>query len=66
MERNDKARGLGKQVKGELKDTYGQITGDTSKQVEGKADKVVGKVQETIGRAKDDMRKPDDHGRDRV
>ena len=52
----DRIQGMGKQVKGEVKDTLGKMTGNKQQQIEGKIDKGVGKVQDAYGRAKDDVR----------
>jgi uncharacterized protein YjbJ (UPF0337 family) len=52
----DRIEGIGKQVKGTLKDAAGKLTGDAKLQAEGKADKVEGKVQNTVGGVKDSLR----------
>ncbi|MET0438927.1 MAG: CsbD family protein [Devosia sp.] len=52
----DEAKGVGKQVKGALKDAAGGLTGNEKLQAEGKADKVVGKVQQKAGELKDKAR----------
>jgi uncharacterized protein YjbJ (UPF0337 family) len=52
----DEVKGVGKQVKGALKDAAGGLTGDERLQAEGKLDKAVGKVQQKVGEAKDDAR----------
>jgi uncharacterized protein YjbJ (UPF0337 family) len=52
----DRIEGVGKQVKGAVKDAAGKVTGDTKLQAEGKADKAEGKVQNTVGGAKDAVR----------
>jgi uncharacterized protein YjbJ (UPF0337 family) len=49
----DKAKGKGNQLKGEVKKGYGKMVDDDSKVAEGQADKVKGKVQEKVGQAKD-------------
>ena len=53
---NDRIAGVGKQVKGAVKEAAGKVTGDTKLQAEGKADKVAGKVQNAVGGAKDAVR----------
>ncbi|MDO9707546.1 CsbD family protein [Paracraurococcus lichenis] len=60
----DRIEGLGKQVKGAVKDAAGKVTGDTKLQAEGKADKAEGKVQNTVGGAKDAARDALDPKRD--
>ncbi|MBU8539503.1 CsbD family protein [Falsiroseomonas tokyonensis] len=52
----DRIEGAGKQAKGAIKEGIGKATGDTSMQVEGKADKAEGKVQNAVGGAKDKVR----------
>jgi len=52
----DRIEGVGKQVKGAVKDFAGKVTGDTKLQAEGKADKAAGKVQNAVGGAKDAVR----------
>jgi len=52
----DQVEGVGKQVKGALKDAAGGLTGNERLQAEGKADKVVGKVQQKAGELKDKAR----------
>jgi uncharacterized protein YjbJ (UPF0337 family) len=47
--------GVGKDVKGRVKDAVGGLTGDSSLQAEGKIDRVKGKVQEKIGEAQQDI-----------
>ncbi len=52
----DQAKGIGKQVKGAVKDAVGGATGDTSTQIEGKIDKATGKVQQGYGDAKEKVK----------
>lgn len=52
----DEAKGVGKQVKGALKDAAGGLTGNERLQAEGKADKLAGKVQQKAGELKDKAR----------
>ncbi|MBP0438610.1 CsbD family protein [Tianweitania sediminis] len=54
MVNKDQAEGVGKQIKGAVKDAVGGATGDTSTQVDGKLDKAEGKVQKGFGDVKDD------------
>jgi len=44
--------GLGKQIKGTVKDIAGKVTGDKVLQGEGRVEKAVGKVQQKIGNAR--------------
>jgi uncharacterized protein YjbJ (UPF0337 family) len=48
-------KGVGKDVKGRVKDAAGGLTGDNSLQAEGKIDRVKGKVQEKFGEAQQDV-----------
>jgi uncharacterized protein YjbJ (UPF0337 family) len=41
--------GLGKQIKGTVKDIAGKVTGDKVLQGEGKIEKTVGKAQKKVG-----------------
>ena len=50
---SDKMKSAVNKVKGEAKDQWGNATGDTSKQAEGKFDKAKGEVQERVGDFKD-------------
>ena len=52
----DEAKGVGKQVKGAVKDAVGGLTGNERLQAEGKADKVEGKIQQKAGELKDKAR----------
>ena len=52
----DEAEGVGKQVKGALKDAAGGLTGNERLQAEGKADKFEGKIQQKAGEFKDKAR----------
>jgi uncharacterized protein YjbJ (UPF0337 family) len=52
----DRAAGIGKQMKGSVKEAAGKVTGDARTQAEGKADKAEGKVQNAVGSAKDAAR----------
>ncbi|GHD14114.1 CsbD family protein [Tianweitania populi] len=54
MVNKDQVEGVGKQVKGAVKDAVGGATGDTSMQVDGKLDKAEGKVQKGVGDVKSD------------
>lgn len=52
----DRIEGSAKQVKGNIKEGLGKLTGDAKSQAEGKADKAEGKVQNAVGGLKDKAR----------
>jgi len=52
----DRAKGIGEQVSGSIKEAVGKLTGDTKTQSEGMAEKTAGKAQNTVGGAKDTVR----------
>lgn len=52
----DQVEGAGKQIKGDLKDAVGTLTGDDRLRAEGKADRVEGKIQDKIGDVKEGIR----------
>jgi uncharacterized protein YjbJ (UPF0337 family) len=52
----DRIEGVGKQVKGSIKEGVGHMTGDSKTEAEGKADKAEGKVQNAVGGLKDKVR----------
>ncbi len=52
----DRIEGAAKQVKGNIKEAAGKLTGDTKLQGEGTADKAAGKVQNAVGGVKDSLR----------
>jgi uncharacterized protein YjbJ (UPF0337 family) len=49
--------GIGKQVKGAVKEGVGKVTGNRAGQVEGKVEKEVGKAQKNLGDAQEKARK---------
>ena len=51
----DTNEGTWKQIKGEFKETYGEITNDKSVEAEGKRDKMFGEIQEKYGKTKDEI-----------
>ena len=51
------AEGIGSQIKGNVKEAWGDLTDDRSTQVNGKIDRLKGKIQEEYGRAKTDQEK---------
>ncbi|WP_137181020.1 CsbD family protein [Roseomonas sp. AR75] len=58
----DRLKGMGNQVKGEVKKTVGEMTGNERMEAEGHVDKAKGKVQEKVGEAKDGVRDAVDGG----
>ncbi|TBN41131.1 CsbD family protein [Paracoccus subflavus] len=63
----DVIQGKWKQVKGSVKEKWGDLTDDELDQIDGNKDKLSGKLQEKYGWAKDDAdRQIDDHFRDRT
>ena len=53
----DRLAGAAKQVKGNIKEATGKVTGDAKLKAEGRADKMAGKVQKTYGDAKNQASK---------
>ena len=60
----DRLKGMGNKIKGEVKQTVGEITGDRKTEAEGHADKLKGEAQSTVGGAKDMAREMT--GKDKV
>ena len=52
----DRVAGIGKQVKGMLKEAAGRVTGDTKTEAKGKRERASGKLQNMIGGVKDAVR----------
>ncbi|CAA9310867.1 MAG: UPF0337 protein blr1496 [uncultured Microvirga sp.] len=50
---DDRVKGSGKNLKGNLKEGAGKLTGDSKLEGEGKMDKLAGKVQNAVGGIKD-------------
>lgn len=48
-----KAEGQVDKMKGEMKDKYGKLTGDKTKQAAGKMDKAKGEVKKQFGKMKE-------------
>lgn len=48
--------GAARQVKGNIKEAVGKVTGNDRTVAEGKADQAAGKVQSKVGEAKDKVR----------
>lgn len=53
----DQFKGKWMQIKGELKQQWGQFTDDDLQQIEGNYDKFIGKVQERYGDRKEEIMK---------
>lgn len=53
---DDRVKGSGKNLKGNLKEGAGKLTGDSKLEGEGKMDKLAGKVQNAVGGVKDAIR----------
>ncbi len=49
----NRAKGLGKEAEGKVRNAVGGLTGDTSEQVKGKAKELEGKAQNNVGKAED-------------
>ena len=49
-------KGSRNEVKGKLKQKYGQLTDDDLMFAEGKEDELLGRLQKTLGRTKDELR----------
>ncbi|KAA0143060.1 CsbD family protein [Gimesia chilikensis] len=54
MMNNDIFQGKWKQIKGQAKQKWGELTDDELDQIDGKRDELVGKIQEHYGIAKDE------------
>ncbi|OIK16126.1 CsbD family protein [Bacillus sp. MUM 116] len=54
---NEKLKGSLDKVKGEVKEQWGKLTDDHSKEAEGKMDKVKGKLKEGYGKVKDELKR---------
>ena len=50
-------KGTWNEVKGKLKQTYGNLTDDDLKYEEGKEDELLGRLQRKTGKSKDDLKK---------
>lgn len=53
---NDQLEGKWKQVKGQFKQKYGDLTDDDTTYAEGKFDEMLGRLQERTGRSKEDLK----------
>ncbi|MDF1676783.1 MAG: CsbD family protein [Vicingaceae bacterium] len=52
-----KIKGNWKQLKGKLKQQYGELTDDDLIYTEGKEDELIGRIQEKTGKAKEEIKK---------
>jgi len=52
----DRIDGIGKEIKGSLKEAAGKVTGNPRAQAEGAAEKTVGKIQHEVGKAEDQVK----------
>ncbi len=57
MATNLKLRGTWNEMKGKLKEKYGQLTDDDLIYVEGKEDQLLGQLQKKTGAARDELNK---------
>jgi uncharacterized protein YjbJ (UPF0337 family) len=53
----DKIQGRLKQLKGEIKKRWGQITDDDLTEHEGNLDKLIGRIQERSGESRENIRR---------
>lgn len=54
---NDKIRGNWNELKGKLKQSYGELTDDDLVYAEGKEDEILGRLQQKLGKTKDEVNK---------
>jgi uncharacterized protein YjbJ (UPF0337 family) len=54
---NLELRGNWNEVKGKLKQKYGQLTDDDLNLAEGKEDELIGRIQKKLGKTKDEIKK---------
>ena len=54
---NLRMKGSWNEVKGKLKQKYGQLTDDDLEFAEGKDDELLGRLQQKLGKTKEDLRK---------
>jgi uncharacterized protein YjbJ (UPF0337 family) len=53
---NQRLKGNWNQIKGKLKQKYGELTDDDLTYVEGKEDELYGRIQKKVGKSKDEVR----------
>jgi uncharacterized protein YjbJ (UPF0337 family) len=54
---NLQLKGSWNEIKGKLKQKYGQLTDDDLKFAEGKDDELLGRLQQKLGKTKEELRK---------
>jgi uncharacterized protein YjbJ (UPF0337 family) len=54
---NLRIKGNWNQIKGKLKQSYGNLTDDDLTYIEGKEDELLGRLQEKTGKSKDQLKK---------
>jgi uncharacterized protein YjbJ (UPF0337 family) len=54
---NLQLKGSWNEIKGKLKQRYGQLTDDDLKFAEGKDDELLGRLQQKLGKTKEELRK---------
>lgn len=54
---NDQLEGKWKQIKGQFKQKYGDLTDDDVKYSEGKFDEMLGRLQEKTGQSKEELKR---------
>ncbi|WP_373494583.1 CsbD family protein [Aquiflexum sp.] len=54
---NDKFKGNWNQIKGKLKQKYGELTDDDLTYAEGKEDEMLGRIQKKTGQSKEEVKK---------
>jgi len=52
----DKMKGNWNQIKGKLKEEYGELTDDDLAYQEGQEDQVIGRLQKKLGKSKDEVK----------
>lgn len=52
----DQFKGKWNQVKGKMKQAYGDLTDDDLKYAEGKSDELLGRLQEKTGKTKEELK----------
>lgn len=53
----DKIKGNWNQMKGKVKQQYGELTDDDLAYTEGKEDELIGRIQEKTGKSKEEVKK---------
>ena len=53
----DLIRGNWKQLRGKLKEKYGELSDDDLKYTEGKEDQLIGRLQERLGQTKHELKR---------